>query len=150
MLLCTAFIKPVHFPMLQNYPTHPGYELIKGAAVFGWRVHGWLADALDCQPCGCGVVPKGLLISLDFFLCRVEFSPCWALPEYIRALIHSASLRVFSVTPWVIVYRLYRVRWQGHSDWFKKIALDPLRVAEYRVSKASHVSITTAFTRHQL
>ena len=57
-----------------------------------------------------GVVPKGLLTFLGFFLCNAEFSPCWALPEYIRALIYLACLRVFSVTPWVIVYRLYRVR----------------------------------------
>ena len=58
-----------------------------------------------------GVVPKGLSTFLGiFFLCNAEFSPCWALPEYIRALIHLACLRVFSVTPWVIVYRLYRVR----------------------------------------
>ena len=40
-----------------------------------------------------GVVPKGLLTFLGFFvclflLCNAEFSPCWALPEYIRALIH--------------------------------------------------------------
>ena len=40
-----------------------------------------------------GVVPKGLLTFLGFFLCNSEFSPCWALPEYIRALIHSACLR---------------------------------------------------------
>ena len=52
------------------------------------------------------------------FLSNAEFSPCWALPEYIRPLIHLACLRVFSVTPWVIVYRLYRVRWQWQSDWF--------------------------------
>ena len=45
-----------------------------------------------------------------FFLRNAEFSPCWALPEYIWALIHLACLRVFSVRPWVIVYRLYRVR----------------------------------------
>ena len=44
------------------------------------------------------------------FLCNAEFSPCWALPEYIRALIPLACLRVFLVTPWVIVYRLYRMR----------------------------------------
>ena len=56
-----------------------------------------------------GVVPKGLLTFLGF-LCNAEFSPCWALPEYIQALTHLACLRVFSVTPWVIVYRLYRVR----------------------------------------
>ena len=94
---------------------------------------------------------KGIInFPWNFFLCNVEFSPCWALPEYSRALIHSACLRVFSVTPWVIVYRLYRVRWQGQSDWFSKITLDPLRMMEYRVSKASTVSIITAFTRHQL
>ena len=51
-------------------------------------------------------------------VCNAEFSPCWALPEYIRALIHLACLGVFSVTPWVIVYRLYRARWQEQSDWF--------------------------------
>ena len=34
-----------------------------------------------------------------FFLFNAEFSPCWALPEYIRGLIHLACLRVFSVTP---------------------------------------------------
>ena len=56
-----------------------------------------------------GVVPKELL-TVPIFLRNAEFSPCWALPEYIRALIHFAYLRVFSVTPWVIVYRLYRVR----------------------------------------
>ena len=44
------------------------------------------------------------------FLCNAEFSPCLALPEHIQALIHLACFRVFSVTPWVIVYRLYRVR----------------------------------------
>ena len=32
-----------------------------------------------------------------FFFCNAEFSPCWALSEYIRALIHLACLRVFSV-----------------------------------------------------
>ena len=58
-----------------------------------------------------------LNLSLDF-LCNAQFSPCWALPEYIWALIHLACLRVFSVAPWVTVYRLYRVRWQGQSDWF--------------------------------
>ena len=52
------------------------------------------------------------------FSCNAEFSPCWALPEYIRALIHLVCLRVVSVTPWVILYRLYRVRWQGQSNWF--------------------------------
>ena len=65
-----------------------------------------------------GVVPKGLLTFLGFFLCNAECSPCWALPEYIRALTHLACLRVFSVTPWVLVYRLYRVRRQGQSDKF--------------------------------
>ena len=45
-----------------------------------------------------GVIPKGLLTFLDF-LCYAEFSPCWALPESIRALIHLACLRVFSVMP---------------------------------------------------
>ena len=35
----------------------------------------------------------------------VEFSPFWALQEYIQTPIHLACLRVFSVTPWVIVYR---------------------------------------------
>ena len=39
------------------------------------------------------------------------------------------------------------VRWQGQSDWFKKITLDPLRIMEYRVSKASTVSIITAVPR---
>ena len=53
---------------------------------------------------------KGDINFSDFFLCNTECSPCWALPEYIRALIHLACLRVFSVMPWVIVYRLYRVR----------------------------------------
>ena len=42
--------------------------------------------------------------------CNAEFSPFWALPEYALALLRLACLRVFSVTPWVIVYRLYRVR----------------------------------------
>ena len=56
-----------------------------------------------------GWFQRGYQLSLDY-LCSAEFSPCWPLPEYIRALTHSASLRVFSVTPWVIVYRLYRVR----------------------------------------
>ena len=37
-----------------------------------------------------GKVPEGLLTFLGFFLCNGEFSPCWALPEYIRALIHLA------------------------------------------------------------
>ena len=83
-------------------------------------------------------------------MCIAEFSPCWALPEYIRALIHLACLRVYSVTPWAIVYRLYRVRRQGQSDWFLKITSDPLRMMEYRVSRTSAASITTAFTRHQL
>ena len=94
--------------------------------------------------------PKGVINFWGIFLCNAEFSPCWALPEYIRALIHLACLRVFSVTPWVIVYRLYRVRWQGQSDWFQKITLDPFRMVEYRISKASTVSIITAFTRHRL
>ena len=40
-------------------------------------------------------------------LCNTEFCPCLALPEYIRALIHLACLPVFSVTPRVIVYRLW-------------------------------------------
>ena len=57
---------------------------------------------------GYGVVPKGLLTFPDF-LCNAEFIPSWALPESIRALIHLASLRVFSVTPWVIVYPLYQL-----------------------------------------
>ena len=57
-----------------------------------------------------GVVPKGLLTFLGLFLCNAEFNPCWALPEYIPALIYLACLRVFSVTPWVVLYRLYRVR----------------------------------------
>ena len=61
---------------------------------------------------------KGVINFPWSFLCNAEFSPSWALPEYILALIHLACLRVFSVTPWVIVYRLYRVRWQGQSDWF--------------------------------
>ena len=43
------------------------------------------------------------------FLDNAEFSPCWALLEYIRALIQLACLRVFSVTPWVIVYGSYHV-----------------------------------------
>ena len=64
-------------------------------------------------------------------------------PEYIRAFIHLVRLRVFSVTPWVIVYRLYCVRCQGQSDWFQKITLDLLRMMEYRVSKASTVPIIT-------
>ena len=63
------------------------------------------------------VVPKGLLNFLWFFLCNAEFSPCWALPEYIRTLSPLACLRVFSVTPWVIVYRLYRVGWQRESGF---------------------------------
>ena len=96
------------------------------------------------------VVLKGLLTFLGFFLCNAEFSPCWALPEYIRALIHWACLRVFPVTLWVIVYWFHCVKWQGQSDWFFKITLDPLRIMEYRVSKVSTVSIITAFTRHQL
>ena len=36
------------------------------------------------------------------------------------------------------------------SKWFWKITLDPLRMMEFRVSKASTVSNMTAFTRHQL
>ena len=39
-----------------------------------------------------------------FFLCNAEFSPRWALLEYIRALIHLACLPVLSVTPWIFVY----------------------------------------------
>ena len=62
---------------------------------------------------------RGYELSLDF-LCNEEFSPCWALPEYIRALIRLACLRVFSVMPRVIVYRLYRVRWRGQSNGFKR------------------------------
>ena len=65
-----------------------------------------------------GMVPKGLLTFLGFFLCSAEFSPCWELPEYIRELIHLAYLRVFLATPWVIVCRLYRVKWRGQSHWF--------------------------------
>ena len=34
----------------------------------------------------------------SFSLCNAEFSPCWALTEYVRALIHLACLRVFSVS----------------------------------------------------
>ena len=90
-----------------------------------------------------GVVPNRLLTFLRFFFsCNAEFSPCWALPEYIRALVYLACLRVFSVTLWVIVYRLYRVRWQGQSNWFWKITLNPLKVMEYRVSKASNISFS--------
>ena len=85
-----------------------------------------------------------------FFLCNAEFSPCRALLKYIQALIHLACSRVFSVTPWVIVYRFYRERWLGQSDLFWKIMLDWLRTMEYHVSKASTVSIITAFTHHQL
>ena len=40
--------------------------------------------------------------------------------------------------------------WQGLNDWFWNITLDPLRMMEYRVSKASTVSIITAVTHHQL
>ena len=61
---------------------------------------------------------NGVINFLWILLCNAEFSPCWALPEYIRALIYLSCLRVFSVTPWVIVYRLYHVRWQGQCDWF--------------------------------
>ena len=82
-----------------------------------------------------GVVPKELLTYLGFVLCNVEFSPRWALPELIWALIHLACLRVFSVTSWVIVYRLYNVRWQEQRDWFWKITLDPLTTMEYVISK---------------
>ena len=67
-----------------------------------------LFKALPIQPYE--VVPKGLLTVHGFFLCNAEFSPCWALPKYIRALIYLACLRVFLMTPRVIVYRLYRVR----------------------------------------
>ena len=76
-----------------------------------WRVYKQIMHHLY------GVLPKGLLTFLWFFLCNAEFSPCSALPEYIRALIHLACLRVFSVTPWVIVYR-FRLRWQKQSEWF--------------------------------
>ena len=47
---------------------------------------------------------KGVINCPWIFYAMREFSPCWALPEYIRALIYLACLRVFSVTPWVIVY----------------------------------------------
>ena len=62
-----------------------------------------------------GVIPKGLLTFFGFFF---FFYAMRSLVPDIRTLIHLACLRVFSVTPWVIVYRLYRVRWQGQSDWF--------------------------------
>ena len=67
-----------------------------------------LFKALPIQPYE--VVPKGLLTVHGFFLCNAEFSPYRALPEYVQALIHFACLRILSVTPRVIVYRLYRVR----------------------------------------
>ena len=54
------------------------------------------------------MIPKGLLAFLGFFYAMWSLVPCWALPEYIQALIDLACLRVFLVTPWVIVYRLYR------------------------------------------
>ena len=37
---------------------------------------------------------KGVIIFPWIFSCNAEFSPCWALPEYIRALIHMACFRV--------------------------------------------------------
>ena len=55
-------------------------------------------------------VVLSMLIEKKDFLCSAEFSPFRELPEYVRALIHLVCLRVFSVTLWVIVYRLYRVR----------------------------------------
>ena len=63
---------------------------------------------------------KGVINFPWIFLCNAKFSPFWALLEYIQALIHLACLQVFLVTLWVIVYRLYQVRWQGQSDWFKR------------------------------
>ena len=33
---------------------------------------------------------KGVISFPWIFYCNAEFSPCWALPEYIRALIHLA------------------------------------------------------------
>ena len=100
------------------------------------------------------MVPKGLLTFLGLFLfCFLyaipEFSPCWALPEYIRALIHLAGLRVFSVLTWVIVYRLYRVRWQGQSDVFKRSHWIHLgwwstgypKLELFQLSQHSHVTI---------
>ena len=95
------------------------------------------------------VVPKGLLTFLGFFMqCRVK--SLLGTSKYIQALIHLACLRVFSMTPWIIVYRLYHVRWQGQSDWFSKTTLDPPRMMEYQVSKASTISIITTSTCHQL
>ena len=44
---------------------------------------------------------KGVINFPWSFLCNAEFSPSWALSEYILALIHLACLRVFSVMPWV-------------------------------------------------
>ena len=44
---------------------------------------------------------------------------------------------------------LYRVRWQGQSDVFKRSHWSTWMM-EYRVSKTSTVSIITAFSRHQL
>ena len=56
--------------------------------------------------CGAGWLWGGSKEVINFpgiFLDNAEFSPCWALLEYIRALIQLACLRVFSVTPWAIV-----------------------------------------------
>ena len=60
-----------------------------------------------------GWFQRGSWLSLDF-LSNAEFSPCLALPEYIRALIHSACLRVFSVTPWVGFKRSHWI----HLGWW--------------------------------
>ena len=45
---------------------------------------------------------KGV-INFPWILCAMlSFVPVWALPEYIRALIHAACLRVFSVMPYIV------------------------------------------------
>ena len=82
-----------------------------------------------------------------FFLCNAEFSPCWALPEYIRAHSFGLFAGLFSnaMGYFSLSCEMTRTKWL-----VLKITLDPLRMMENRVSKTSTVSITTACTRHQL
>ena len=61
---------------------------------------------------------KGVINFLWIFY-AVQSLVWWAFLEYIQALIHLPCLWVFSVTLWVIVYRLYRARWQEQNISFK-------------------------------
>ena len=70
------------------------------------------------QPDGSyGVVPKGLLTFLGFFYAMRSLVPSGHFWNISRLLFTWLVCRSFWWL-WVIVYRLYQVRWQGQSDWF--------------------------------